>query len=155
MLGLDEHMDATIYPGELVTIFGPTGSNKTTFAENITLGVDMVNNIVNPDWQIPTLFLSLELSGWYMHRRHLQIVAGITKEEVNKNPQDIFHRYKELLGHMAIQTVAPTLEQIQKKIRELSPAVVVVDYIDLIETPRNIRGEYEHIICQIWQLIWM
>ena len=145
MLGLDEHMDATIYPGELVTVFGPTGSNKTTFAENITLGVDMVNNIINPDWQIPTLFLSLELSGWYMHRRHLQIVAGITKEEVNKNPQDVYHRHKELLNHMVIQTIAPTLEQIQKKIRELSPAVVVVDYIDLIETPKNIRGEYEQI----------
>ena len=65
--------ESIIYPGELVTIFGPTGSNKTTFAQNIALGVDFVNNRIIKEWQIPTLFLSLELSSWYMHRRHLQI----------------------------------------------------------------------------------
>ena len=72
-LGLD--VESTIYPGELVTIFGPTGSNKTTFAQNLALGVDFVNNVIIKEWQIPTLFLSLELSSWYMHRRHLQIVS--------------------------------------------------------------------------------
>lgn len=85
MLGLPSDIDSTIYPGELVTIFGPTGSNKTTLAQNLALGVDFVNDKIVKEWQIPTLFISLELSAWYMHRRHMQIVAGCRKEEVNEN----------------------------------------------------------------------
>ena len=30
-------LDCEIYPGELVTIFGPTGCNKTTFAQKATI----------------------------------------------------------------------------------------------------------------------
>jgi energy-coupling factor transporter ATP-binding protein EcfA2 len=91
-LGLD--VESTIYPGELVTIFGPTGSNKTTFAQNLALGVDFVNNRIVKDWQIPTLFLSLELSSWYMHRRHLQVVANKSKDEVNDNYERLYNMHK-------------------------------------------------------------
>ena len=144
MFGLAEY-DTQIYPGELVTIFGPTGSNKTTLAQNLALGVDFKNDRINKKWQIPTLFLSLELSAWYMHRRHLQIVSGLNKEEVNEHYKDIYNKYSDYLRHLHIQTVSPTLGSIQDKIKELNPSVVIVDYIDLGETPRNIRGEYEQI----------
>tara|TARA_R100001594_G_scaffold2143_1_gene8756 strand:+ start:5660 stop:7429 length:1770 start_codon:yes stop_codon:yes gene_type:complete len=143
MFHLPNGMDCTIYPGELVTIFGPTGSSKTTFAQNIALGVDFAENKIVPEWQIPTLFLSLELSAWYMHRRHLQIVSGLNKEDVTRNYQDVYEAHKDKLGHLVIQTISPTLEQIQNKIRKLQPAVVIVDYIDLVETPK--KGEYEQI----------
>jgi hypothetical protein len=144
MFGLDE-FDTQIYPGELVTIFGPTGSNKTTLAQNLVLGVDFKNDRINPKWQIPTLFLSLELSAWYMHRRHLQIVSGLSKEEVTENHRELYKKYSHLLRHLQIQTVSPTLNSIQDKIKELNPSIVIVDYIDLVETPSNIRGEYEQI----------
>lgn len=143
MFHLPKDMDCIIYPGELVTIFGPTGSSKTTFAQNIALGVDFVEDRIVSDWQIPTLFLSLELSAWYMHRRHLQIVSGLSKDEVTENYQDVYEAHKDKLSHLVIQTIAPTLEQIQSKIKSLQPAVVIVDYIDLVET--NKRGEYEQI----------
>ena len=143
MFHLPKDMDCTIYPGELVTIFGPTGSSKTTFAQNIALGVDFVEDRIVPEWQIPTLFLSLELSAWYMHRRHLQIVSGLSKEEVSENYQDVYEAHKDKLQHLVIQTISPTLEQIQNKIKNLQPAVVIVDYIDLVETNR--KGEYEQI----------
>ena len=144
MFGLHQY-DTQIYPGELVTIFGPTGSNKTTLAQNLALGVDFKNDRINKKWQIPTLFLSLELSAWYMHRRHLQIVSGFSKEEVNANYKEIYEEHADSLRHLHIQTVSPTLTSIQDKIKELSPAVVIVDYIDLVETPNTIRGEYEQI----------
>ena len=144
MLGVKES-DTAIYPGELVTIFGPTGSSKTTLAQCIALGVDFANDDVNTDWQIPTLYLSLELSAWYMHRRNMQIVSGKTKEEINDNPKQVYKDNKHKLNHMVIQTIPPTLEQIQAKVKELRPAVVVVDYIDLVETPPHVRGEYEQI----------
>tara|TARA_Y100001938_G_scaffold150822_1_gene243633 strand:+ start:48 stop:1817 length:1770 start_codon:yes stop_codon:yes gene_type:complete len=144
MFGLTDY-DTQIYPGELVTIFGPTGSNKTTLAQNLALGVDFKNDRINKKWQLPTLFLSLELSAWYMHRRHLQIVSGLSKDEVNENYKEIYNDYADQLRHLQIQTVSPTLSSIQNKIKELNPAVVIVDYIDLVETPQNIRGEYEQI----------
>ena len=142
-LGLN--VESTIYPGELVTIFGPTGSNKTTFAQNLALGVDFVNNKIMKEWQIPTLFLSLELSSWYMHRRHLQIVSNHTKEEVNSNFKDLYESHKDELEHIMVQTISPTLDKIYEKVRELQPQLVIVDYIDLVDTPVSYRGEYEKI----------
>ena len=142
-LGLD--VESTIYPGELVTIFGPTGSNKTTFAQNLALGVDFVNNRIVKDWQIPTLFLSLELSSWYMHRRHLQVVANKSKDEVNDNYKRLYDTHKDELEHVMVQTVSPTLDKIYEKVRELQPQLVIVDYIDLVDTPVSYRGEYEKI----------
>jgi archaellum biogenesis ATPase FlaH len=144
MFGLDE-FDTKIYPGELVTIFGPTGANKTTLAQNLALGVDFKNDLINKEWQIPTLFLSLELSAWYMHRRHLQIVSGLSKEEVNEDYKNIYKKHADELRHLHIQTVSPTLNSIQDKIKELNPSVVIVDYIDLVETPRDVKGEYEQV----------
>ena len=137
--------ESIIYPGELVTIFGPTGSNKTTFAQNLALGVDFANNKIVPEWQIPTLFLSLELSSWYMHRRHLQIVANKTKDEVNANYEKLYKSHKNELEHIMIQTISPTLDNIYEKVRELQPQLVIVDYIDLVDTPVSYRGEYEKI----------
>tara|TARA_R110002051_G_scaffold325708_1_gene430377 strand:- start:4310 stop:6067 length:1758 start_codon:yes stop_codon:yes gene_type:complete len=142
-LGVDK--ESIIYPGELVTIFGPTGSNKTTFAQNIALGVDFVNGEIRENWQIPTLFLSLELSSWYMHRRHLQIISDKSKEEVNNEYDSIYAKNKDKLEHIMVQTISPTLDKIAEKVRELEPALVIVDYIDLVETPLGYRGEYEKI----------
>ena len=142
-LGLN--LDCEIYPGELVTIFGPTGSGKTTFAQNLVLGVDFDKDSINVDSQIPTLYLSLELSAWYMHRRNMQIVSGLDKEQVTENYEEIYNLHKDKLNHMVIQTIAPNLDQIQQKIRELQPAVVVIDYIDLISTNGRYMGEYEQI----------
>ena len=137
--------DCQILPGELVTIFGATGSNKTTLAQNIALGVDFANDRIVKEWQIPTFFLSLELSAWYMHRRHLQIASGLTKEAVNADYVNIYDKHKHELEHLVIQTVSPTIEGIMQKIKELQPSLVVVDYIDLVETPQQYRGEYEKI----------
>ena len=144
MFGL-HNKDCNIYPGELVTIFGPTGANKTALAQNICLGYDFANDEIRREWQIPTLFLSLELSGWYMHRRNQQIVAGMSKDDVTANYKYVGDTYNKYLEHLNLQTVAPTPDMIQKTIRDLQPNLVVVDYIDLVEVPRGVTGEYEQV----------
>ena len=84
-------------------------------------------------------------------RRQVAIDMGVhvpgltTKEEINDKPQVVYREHKEKLNHMVIQTIPPNLEQIQAKVKELRPALVVVDYIDLVETPPHVRGEYEQI----------
>ena len=143
MLGSDR--DCSFYPGDLVTIFGPTGSSKTTLAHNIALGYNHNTDEIDLDAQIPTLYLSLELAGWYMHRRSLQIAADKPKEYVSEHYRELYPKVKDLVSHINVQTVAPTLEQIQMKITELQPSMVIVDYIDLVATPASVRGEYEQI----------
>jgi len=142
-LGLNS--DCVFYPGDLVTIFGPTGSSKTTLAHNIALGYNHSEDRIDVNAQIPTLYLSLELSGWYMHRRSLQIAANQPKETVSADYRSIYPLVKDKVQHITVQTVSPTLEQIQQKISEIQPSMVIVDYIDLVETPANVKGEYEQI----------
>jgi archaellum biogenesis ATPase FlaH len=139
------NLDCTIYPGELVTIFGPTGAGKTTVAQNIILGYNSAQDRIDPDTQLRTLYLSLELSDWYMHKRHIQIVADVDKQQVESNVKQIADDHKELLDHVIIQTIQPTVDDIAQKIKELDPQVVVVDYIDLIDAGPSHRGEYEGI----------
>ena len=135
--------DATIYPGELVTIFGSTGANKTALAQNIVLGYNAMDDQIVKEKQIPTLFLSLELSGFVMHRRNLQIVSGADKDAVSHNYKSLYNFHKEELSHIIMQSVSPTIPQIQEKIKQLQPKCVVIDYIDLVDVPFNRRGEYE------------
>ena len=138
-----ENKDATVYPGELVTIFGSTGANKTALAQNIVLGYNAEHDQITKEAQIPTLFLSLELSGFVMHRRNLQIVANADKDMVVSNYKKLYDYHKEELSHIIMQSISPTIPQIQDKIKQLQPKCVVIDYIDLVDVPYNKRGEYE------------
>ena len=142
-LGIEDK-DLNIYPGELVTIFGPTGANKTTLAQNIVLGYNTVYDKIDGP-TMPTLFLSLELSDWYMHRRNMQIVSGESKWKVNQSFDKVYEANKDKLDHLVIQTVSPTIDQVKDKIREVRPKCVVIDYIDLMQTPVAYKGEYEQI----------
>ena len=80
-----------------------------------------------------------------MHRRHLQIVSGVSKQEANDNYEELYKENEDRLSHLMVQTISPTLDKIQEKVRELEPSLVIVDYIDLVDTPMAYRGEYEKI----------
>ena len=144
MLGLRDK-DCEFYPGDLVTIFGPTGSNKTTLAHNIALGYDFANDCIKKEYQMPTLYFSLELAPWYMHRRSLQIASDMTKSEVSVNRVKVHKEFKPDVDHIVVQHRVPNLDKIEEHIREYEPSLVVVDYLDLVETPYGHKGEYEQI----------
>lgn len=133
--------DLVVYPGELVTIFGPTGCNKTALIQNIILGYNGFEDRLYKEYQIPTLFLSLEISARFLHQRNLQIVSGKTKQELQSNFPVLYRQYKSSLAHVIVQTVSPTIKQIKEKIRELNPLCVVVDYIELIKLPGKSKTE--------------
>ena len=138
-------IESVIYPGELVTIVGPTGVNKTTLAQNISLAYNAAEDKIEEELQIPTLYLSLELAPWLMHRRNLQIVADVDTNTISKENKKIYNQFKNQVAHIKIQTLSPTVEQIRKKVQKMSPACIVIDYIDLVEPPSHARGEYESI----------
>ena len=135
--------DCIFYPGELITIFGPTGSSKTTLAHNIALGYNHLTDSIDETQQLSTLYLSLELSDWYMHRRSLQIINNVDKEKASVDYEELYKKSADKLAHLSVQTVAPTIEQIRERILELQPSLVIVDYIDLVETPKY--SEYDQI----------
>lgn len=136
--------ESIVYPGELVTIVGPTGTNKTTLAQNIALSYNASEDTIEKELQIPTLYLSLELAPWLMHRRNIQIVSNTTSDNMKKDSaRTLYDIHRDKLDHLMLQTISPTVEDIRKKIREVSPACIVIDYIDLVEPPKHTRGEYE------------
>ena len=49
-----------------------------------------------------------------------------------------------------MQSISPTIPQIQDKIKQLQPKCVVIDYIDLVDVPFNKRGEYEKLNYISW-----
>jgi KaiC/GvpD/RAD55 family RecA-like ATPase len=124
--------DLIIYPGELVTIFGPTGTNKTALALNLILGYNGFSDKIHTEYHIPTLFLSLELSSRNIHQRNLQIVSNTDRYTLAKGAKALYKNHKKELDHIIVQTISPTIKQISEKIRELSPLCVVIDYIELI-----------------------
>jgi ribosomal protein L32 len=142
LYGIDDR-DIMVYPGELMTIFGPTGASKTTLAQNIVLGYDAWNNYIRSEYQIPTLYLSLELTDWYTHKRHLQIVSGMSKKNIEKSYQQMYEHHKDDISHIVVNTVSPTVDGIREMIISYQPRCVVIDYIDLVQPPSHIRGEYE------------
>ena len=75
----------------------------------------------------------------------MQIVSGKSKEYVNNNFDNLYDRHKDDLSHLMVQTISPTLDKVLEKVKELTPSLVIVDYIDLVETPSTYRGEYEKI----------
>ena len=136
--------ESIVYPGELVTIVGPTGTNKTTLAQNIALSYNASEDTIEKELQIPTLYLSLELAPWLMHRRNIQIVSNTTSDNMKRDSaRTLYDIHRDKLDHLMLQTISPTVEDIRKKIREVSPACIVIDYIDLVEPPKHTRGEYE------------
>ena len=136
--------ESIVYPGELVTIVGPTGCNKTTLAQNIALSYNAAEDTIDKEMQIPTLYLSLELAPWLMHRRNIQIVSNTKSEDMKKDSaRTLYDIHRDKLDHLMLQTISPTIEDIRKKIREVSPACIIIDYIDLVEPPKHTRGEYE------------
>ena len=133
--------DLIIYPGELLTIFGPTGTNKTALVQNLILGYNGFTDTINPAYHIPTLFLSLELNSRTIHHRNLQIISGLDRKQIMHDPKGVYEANKRQLAHIVVQTVAPTLEQIKEKIRELSPLCVIIDYIELIQLPFKSKSD--------------
>ena len=145
LLGLEDSI--TVYPGELITIYGPTGCNKTTLIQNLVLGYCCANNKIIKKLQIDTLFLSLELSLHEMHKRNLSIVNDCSSRDVERsirnNVRAMYDISKEYIDHIKISTLSPSLEKIEQDVKEFRPKLLVIDYLDLVDA--GSRGEYERL----------
>lgn len=135
--------DCVVYPGELVTIMGPTGSGKTALMQHIILGIDMLTGEIDRKHQLDTVYLSLELSPQLMHRRNLQIISNSKKRFVQANLRTIFNKYEAELSHIKLRINSGSIKDIEEVVRTLTPKVLVIDYLDLIESEK--RSEHEQL----------
>jgi energy-coupling factor transporter ATP-binding protein EcfA2 len=135
--------DCVIYPGELVSIMGPTGSGKTAFVQHLVLGLNLFTGEINPKAQMDTVYLSLELSPQLMHRRNMQIAGNLQKRYVIAHLGEAFKKTEHLISHIKLRVNSGNISDIEELVRTLIPKVLVVDYLDLIESER--RSEHEQI----------
>jgi archaellum biogenesis ATPase FlaH len=147
-------VDCEMYPGSLVVLFGPTGSNKTTLAALIALGYDFENDVFRPEWQVNTIYATLELKAWIMHRRNLQMLSELPKEEVNRRRDQLFQIYEPSLQHIQFIETSVSLDAIEKLIMSTNAPFIVLDYIDQI-TAQGFTGETKihHIMHSLRQIV--
>jgi archaellum biogenesis ATPase FlaH len=142
LLGQPEK-DCIIFPGELVTVYGPTGSGKTAFVQHLVLGLNLLTGDIMQDAQLDTVYLSLELSPQLMHRRNLQMVSNLSKRKVISNLREVYQKAESSISHVKLRVNSGDLKDIEELVRQLAPRLLVVDYLDLVESDR--RSEHEQL----------
>jgi len=131
MLGMENDID--FMPGDLVTLFGLTGAGKTALAQNWAIGMDIFGKH-KQSYNLPTLYLSLEMSPWLIYRRQLQILNNMTKSTVNslyRNERPT--KAPAELNHILTRSISPNLKQLEREIYEYEPRLVIIDYIELLD----------------------
>ena len=119
-------------PGELCIFSGDTGMGKSALVQNIVAKAKK-----------DTLFLTLEMPEQLTFRRFVQIAANQTKDWVhNMFTSNENVSFKELLGHIKIMSIAPTIDAIKTIVGEHEPNILVIDTVDEMQVD-YVRGEIE------------
>ena len=129
-----------------MSVYGPTGCNKTTFVQNLALGYCSATNSVIERFQMDTLFLSLELSSAEMHKRNLAIVSNKKPFEVIKDIADkkeLFKKHRHQLEHIKVSTLSLSIDSIIQDVKRFKPKLLIIDYLDLIGSSKH--SEYERL----------
>ena len=108
------------YPQEYILFIGDTGIGKTMFIQNICIALRRMR----------ILYLSLEVGQDLMFRRFIQIAHNLSKEEVIDYYKTHHNTLGDVIGHIQMVTISPTLDNIRKVIADIQPQLVVVDTTD-------------------------
>lgn len=117
--------DYKFYPGEFVMVIGDTGIGKTAFLQNLCI----LNNM-------PTLYLSLEVSSHLLFRRFAQIKHKMSKDDLIRHYISNKNGMTEGLEHLTCQFIGPKMEALEKIISSINPKVIVIDTLDGIHVPQ-------------------
>ena len=111
--------DYWFMPGELNILMGDTGLGKTALMQNIVLRA-----------QLPTIWLSLEVTEYLMFRRFQQIHKSKTEIEVEEHYMHEDNSWSKDLNFIHTLTMPPTIESIKHLVAEEQPKVLVIDTIE-------------------------
>ena len=113
--------DFMMYPGELVTIIGDTGVNKSALAQVLALQAHPRKII----------YATTEMSKLLLYRRFHQQSNGMSKDEVNsfylagKAPPG-----QSRVSHISCTDEKLTVQKLYKHIMEIRPELLIVDVIE-------------------------
>ena len=144
-----DHVTGGLQPGCVYVVAGRPGQGKSALASNIAVHVAA-------ECQVPTLFVSLEMSGQQLLQRAWAARAGVNLHEGIRSEAD-----EELVRHAAAQVdSAPlwiddcsqglSLARLRARVRTLEKTqglgLVVIDYLQLMAgTKRDRRQEVEEV----------
>lgn len=134
-----------IFKGELTTIAARSGIGKTALALQIMLNCVLQGKKV--------LFVSREMSSEHIFMRNITKKTGISNKKMkNKDLDDsdwkkIFSMFSEFSSKnlMYINDRIGTISELKKRIRQVSPDVVIVDYIQLMNVESNMQNREREI----------
>ena len=119
--------DYFFMPGELAVLIGDTKLGKTAWLQNIVVRVKHMN----------VLYLSLEVNGWMIFRRFLQVGNEMSKDEIvdiyKTQDDDNIQKLTEPVKHINVMTTPPDIESMKEIISTVQPDIVVIDTIDAID----------------------
>lgn len=129
-----------IFPGGYTVIGAKSGAGKTTFAINIAF------NILKQDKKV--LFVTCEMPAHEISNRFISHITGISTTAINKKVLKD-EEYRQYINAMAllnsynlyINDKIPRLSQITKRIQQLQPDVVIIDYLQILQSDSLTKGE--------------
>ena len=128
-----------LFKGELTTIAARSGVGKTALALQIMLNCASQGKRV--------LFISREMSNEQIVMRNISKKTGISAKSMKyknlkeidwKNIIDVMHEFsKDDLIY--INDRISTISQLKRRIRQVKPDLVIVDYLQLLSTEQNLQ----------------
>jgi hypothetical protein len=115
-----------VLPGELVIVFGDTGTGKTAWIQNLCVKLKRMD----------ILYLSLEVNQTLIYRRFIQIEHRMTRENVEDYYKVHSNHLSDAIRHIQCITMAVDIQTVHRLIAEMRPRIVVIDVIDGI----NVKG---------------
>lgn len=152
---VDELTQGGLAPGELGVIAGPGGSGKSWLLQCISAGaVDAGHRV---------LYISLELSKVYVEIRHDMILTHMGANELKDNLDILKRRLSTLRGELEVKwyptkkfTVIKLRAILDKmKLMERSPAVVVIDYPDLMKLGSDKNKRKDELLQDLYEELRM
>jgi archaellum biogenesis ATPase FlaH len=126
--------DFFIKPGHMTTLLGNTGMGKTAFLQWLIT-----------KFKKKTLWLSLEMDELEMYSRFVQIVNGMTTEQVYEHYKTNANTLSKDLNYINIIIDHMELQSIKRLVAIEQPEILVIDTIDAVNVPRVKQGTTEHI----------
>lgn len=142
LFGVDK--DLIFEPGDFIVIIGGTGVNKTTFIQQIMLGMDFRNGEIDINNQIPTLFIELELTTAKLMRRFTQLICGVDKKTALLHLDDYKEPVQRAMSNIVLTREVRTIANLRQKIIDTQAKLIVIDYLQCFKDFTKPTNEMTH-----------
>lgn len=136
---LNDLLAGGLGPGDLFLIFGGPGIGKSW------LSIACAAHAVELGYNV--IYYTLELGEDYVARRFDSYFTGYTGDELRERREEVDKLMEDLPGNLIVKEYAPktaTISMLEAHIEQckdegVKPDMIIIDYIDYLALPKNIR----------------